>query len=330
VPTNEGKLVISLDFELYWGVRDKMNLAEYGENIEGVHTVVPRLLDLFNAYSVKATFATVGFLFFETKKDLVNNIPCIVPGYSLPELSPYTGYINSIGDEYKTDVYHYAPNLIKLILQHPQHEIGSHTFSHYYCLEDGQTIDEFRADLLAAQKIANRHGISLKSLVFPRNQFNDEYLSVCKELGIICYRGNEKSWLYTAKKGSDEKLYKRACRFLDSYINISGFNCYSPNELFTKESPINIPSSSFLRPYNRKLRLFENLRLKRIKSAMTHAAKHGLIYHLWWHPHNFGINQHENFCFLEAVLKHYEQLNSKYNFQSLTMTELANRFYEFK
>jgi hypothetical protein len=55
---------------------------------------------------------------------------------------------------------------------------------------------------------------------------------------------------------------------------------------------------------------------------MTHAAKNNLTYHLWWHPHNFSINQDENFSF-RKILTHYEILNTKYNFQS-TMSTLAN------
>ena len=57
---------------------------------------------------------------------------------------------------------------------------------------------------------------------------------------------------------------------------------------------------------------------------MTHAAKNNLMYHLWWHPHNFGVDQDENFKFLEEILKHYQYLNKKYNFESITMSNLAN------
>jgi hypothetical protein len=64
--------------------------------------------------------------------------------------------------------------------------------------------------------------------------------------------------------------------------------------------------------------------LRRIKKAMTHAAKNKLMFHLWWHPHNFGINQDENFAFLQKILEHYKVLNLKYQFHSLNMIELAD------
>ena len=109
---------------------------------------------------------------------------------------------------------------------------------------------------------------------------------------------------------------------MDSYINISGHNCYS-DDYIKKETPVNIPSSRFLRPFSPKLSFLESLRLKRIKASMTFAAKNNLTYHLWWHPHNFGANMEENFKFLEKILQHYKLLNEKYNFQSYTMSSLA-------
>jgi hypothetical protein len=56
---------------------------------------------------------------------------------------------------------------------------------------------------------------------------------------------------------------------------------------------------------------------------MTYAAIHGLTYHLWWHPHNFGINMTENFSFLEKILSHYSELNKQYHFQSMSMSEVS-------
>jgi hypothetical protein len=56
---------------------------------------------------------------------------------------------------------------------------------------------------------------------------------------------------------------------------------------------------------------------------MTYAAKNQLIYHLWWHPHNFGVDQSENFSMLEEILQHYSFLNEKYAYQSYSMSEIS-------
>ncbi|MBP6399210.1 MAG: polysaccharide deacetylase family protein [Saprospiraceae bacterium] len=319
---NYGKFVISLDFELFWGVRDSRTISSYGSNIIGVHTVIPRMLDIFGKYNIKATFSTVGFLFFNSKEELLNGLPSLKPNYINRDLSPYHGHFEKVGENAEVDKFHFAPQLIQQIIQHPQHEVGTHTFSHYYCLEEGQNVDEFRADLEAAKHIAEKFKLQISSLVFPRNQFNDEYLKVCQEAGILCYRGNEHSWLYTAKSKDKESLFRRACRLVDAYVNISGHNCYS-DEYLKSKMPIDIPASRFLRPYSKKLSILDGLRLNRIKSGMTHAAKNNLTYHLWWHPHNFGANHDENFAFLKNILKHFQFLQKTYNFQSQTMTELA-------
>ncbi|MFM2388162.1 MAG: hypothetical protein RL660_2919 [Bacteroidota bacterium] len=324
-----GKFVISLDFELLWGVRDKKTKESYGQNILGVHKVVPRLLEVFEQHNVCATFSSVGFLFFETKQALLNNIPAILPEYKDPNLSPYNGHFEAVAEDYNNDLYHFAPKLIQAIKKHPQHEIGTHTFSHYYCLEPGQTTESFRQDILQAIAVAKKEGLTITSLVFPRNQFNSEYLQVCLDLGIYCYRGNEHNWIYAAKNGESESLFRRAIRLADAYINLSGHNCYSDDYLKSK-MPIDIPSSRFLRPYSKKLSIVESLRLKRITSGMTHAAKNKLTYHLWWHPHNFGCDQNENFAFLEKILAHYTSLNKQYGFSSYTMTALANEIINGK
>jgi hypothetical protein len=324
-----GKFIISLDFELMWGVRDILDKESYGNNIIGVQKVIPKLLETFRKFDIKATFSTVGLLFFETKRELLENIPIDKPKYFYPNLSPYNGYLDILGSDYENDMYHFAPYLIKEIQKYPEQEIGTHTFSHYYCLEEGQTLKSFKADLQSAISVARKFNISLNSLVFPRNQFNEDYLKICLELGIFCYRGNEHFWIYKVKKGLDGYNFRRALKLLDAYINISGHNCYSDNYLKSK-TPIDIPSSRFLRPFSSSFKWLDWLKLNRIKTGMTYAAKNNLTYHLWWHPHNFGNDIDENFNFLMLILRHYEALNKQYNFKSYTMSTLAKLMIDEK
>jgi hypothetical protein len=318
----QGKFIISLDFELMWGVRDKLTIDTYGENIIGVQNVIPKLLNIFETNKIAATFSTVGFLFFKNKNELIKSLPKSLPTYIDQNLSPYYQYINSLTNN-NSDKHHFANDLIQLIKQCPNQEIGTHTFCHYYCLEPGQTLANFEQDIISAVNIGKQHDIKIQSLVFPRNQINAAYLSSCKKHGLICYRGNEKSWLFTPKNGKDETPLRRALRLLDAYINISGSNTYDVPANSLADEPINLPSSRFLRPYSKWLKYFEFLRLARIKNAMTVAAKNNQVFHLWWHPHNFGINQKENFIFLQKIINHFNYLSKKYNFQSITMSNLA-------
>ena len=319
---NTGKFIISLDFELLWGVRDQDISDTYRKNILGVWEAIPKMLETFEKHEVRGTFATVGFLFASSKNELEAFCPINKPKYINKNLSPYNGHFDLIGENEDKDKYHFASKLVDLILKYPKQEVATHTFSHYYCLENGQTKQNFKDDLLAAIKIAKNRNIKINSLVFPRNQFNSEYSEIIKSLGISSYRGNEKVWFYNASNGEEEKLTKRAFRLLDAYINISGHNCYNIKEIANKK-PFDIPSSRFLRPYSPKLKNFEGFRLKRILKSMTNAAKNKEIYHIWWHPHNFGVNQDENFIFLNKILDHYTFLNSQYGFESLTMNDLS-------
>jgi peptidoglycan/xylan/chitin deacetylase (PgdA/CDA1 family) len=316
-----GKFVISLDFELFWGVRDKRSIDTYGKNIIGVKQAIPAILSLCREYDVRITFSTVGFLFAQNKNELLKYSPSLKPQYTETHLSPYTD-MDSVGDNENDDPYHFGYSLLQQIRVNPQHEIGTHTFSHYYCLEPGQTLTAFSADLVAARHIGQEKGIDVRSLVFPRNQFNQQYLDACKTAGIESYRGNPVSWLYAARNKNDETLLRRLFRLADAYINITGHHCHSKQ--YVADAPIpNVAASRFLRPFNKKLSLLEGFRLKRITSSMKYAAKNKKLYHLWWHPHNFGSNLEENILFLKQIFTRFEQLREKYRFESVTMTQIA-------
>jgi hypothetical protein len=59
-----GTLVISLDLELYWGMRDVISIDDYQKHLVGVRQAIPAILELFEKYKIHATWATVGFLYY--------------------------------------------------------------------------------------------------------------------------------------------------------------------------------------------------------------------------------------------------------------------------
>lgn len=321
----ESYFVISLDFELFWGMFDKVTIAEYGERIQGEQTAIPRMLALFSEYGIHATWATVGMLMAPNKDELLSLLPPreLQPIYEDMDVSSYR-YIETmpIGRSEQDDTYHFGSTLVQKILATPHQEIGNHTFSHYYCIDGHKNSDEvFEADIDAFNRIAETYGVHATSIVFPRNQTSPEALRVCHEKGIRAYRGNEDHFLYRARGDEEQSLFIRAFRLLDHYINISGHHTYTVEK---KEGEIvNIPASRFLRPWSKALSFLEPLRIRRIKNAMTYAAKRGEVFHLWWHPHNFGINQEENFKNLTEILNHFKTLQEQYEMQSASMTDLT-------
>lgn len=321
----KGYFVISLDFELFWGMFDKHTIESYGKRIVGEKTAIPRMLALFSAYGIHATWATVGMLMARDKEELLALLPPVAlrPEYENPKISAYR-YLETthIGENENDDPYHFGGSLMKMILNTPHQYIGNHTFSHYYCV-DGQhnPPEKFAADIDAFNKVAESYGISATSIVFPRNQSSAEALQVCAAKGIMSYRGNEDHFLYRPRKDKEQHLFIRALRLLDHYLNLTGYHTYA---LPQKQSGlVNVKASRFLRPWSKSLRFLESLRMRRIKNAMTHAAKCGKIFHLWWHPHNFGIDQEENLKNLTELLEHFKRLQKQFGMQSASMEEIA-------
>jgi len=316
-----GRFIISLDFEINWGVRDQQTLDQYGTNLLGVRQAIPAMLELFQEFGLRVTWATVGLLFFSDKREMLAHLPNVQPQYSNPTLSPYLA-LDNVGANEAIDPYHFGHSLIEQIRRTPGQEIATHTFCHYYCLERGQTAESFRADLEAAVQVAQKQNITLRSLVFPRNQYNAQYLTICQDLGITSYRGNEESWIYKERNEEQQSLYKRGARLLDAYFNLSGPNCHALPKI-AQQFPFNIPASRFLRPWSARLQALEELRLRRILSAMEHAARNNEVFHLWWHPHNFGVNIPQNMAVLRRIAEYYHYLKSTYRMESQSMGDLA-------
>lgn len=311
-----GEFVISLDFELLWGVRDHATRESYGASILGGRAAIPRILDLFAQNGIAATWATVGLLMAESRDELLASLPpeALRPSYANPKLSNY-GYIDDIGEDERRDPHSYGMSLVRRILDCPAQDIGSHTHSHFYCLEKGQTIAAFEADITAARRIAASKGITLRSIVFPRNQFSTAHLDACARHRISVYRGNPQPWAYRATDGSGQTLARRALRLADAHAGFFGPKTY----VRAQASPTSVPASQFLRPKAGPLRYFHTAHIRAIKQAMTAAAKRNEGYHLWWHPHNFGVETSANLDALREILRHFRQLKNDFGMQSRAM-----------
>ena len=315
----KGTLIVSLDFELFWGMLDCSTLEAYQDHVLGGRTAIPRLLELFHKYDIHATWATVGFLFADNYEDAARFFPELRPSYVKPELDGYA-HFEKIGRDEQTAPCFYAPGLLEKIAATPGQEIGSHTFCHYYCREKGQTVDQFAADMGAARAIAASKGYEVTSVILPRNQSEPEYTEVLRKMGFTAYRAEEADWIHKGFRKWDFQVPYRLLHLLDMYLPLTGQCCYAPRQ----ENGIwNLVGSRIFRPIFRPLEFLEGMKLRRIKREMRYAAKHGLIYHLWWHPHNMGARTEENLAQLEELFRYYHELKEKYGMQCLNMREAA-------
>lgn len=315
---SKGSLVISLDFELIWGVFDKVDFKEKEKYFLNTKKMIPQLLRLLEEYNINATWATVGMLFNKNWDEWMENMPEVKPEYSNNDLSPYKYAIknkDAINDEIC-----FANELILKISDSPGQEMATHTYSHYYCLEEGQTDESFRVDLNAALKVAALSGIEIKSLVFPRNQFNENYLRICSSLGLKTVRTNPNNWYW--KDTHEDSLKNKIFRTGDAYLGRYD-KSYKAASLVTFNNEVVLQQASrLLRPKENKFS--DRLKINRILNEITYAAKNNHIYHLWWHPHNFGNDIVGNLDNLKIILDHFKICQEKFTMKSSNMIEITN------
>jgi peptidoglycan/xylan/chitin deacetylase (PgdA/CDA1 family) len=321
-----GIFTISLDFELHWGGFEKWPLDKYRTYFTNTRKVIPEMLRVFEDAGVHVTWATVGILMHRTKGELFKNFPPVKPQYREKQLSAYH-YIEKqgIGTDESSDPFHFAPTLVEQIIATSGQELATHTFAHYYCNEPGQTIESFREDIKAAKRVAQTYGQNLRSLVFPRNQFNEEYLKACFEEGILIVRSNPLDWFWSIGSTQSESIWKRLNRGMDAYLPIGKRNTYRIDSLQPRKGmPLCLPASRLLRPYNPRELFLNSMKISRIKSEMTRAAQNGEVYHLWWHPHNFGSYPGESLSGLREIVQHYSECQKRFKMKSLSMGEIAD------
>ena len=322
-----GALVISLDFELAWGFgRNAVTEEACRERILAARTIIPQLLDIFEEFDVAATWAVVGFLFAESRAELQGLCPHKRPDYRDPDLSTYG---EEIGEDEREDPFHFAPSLIRAIQRTPRQEIATHTFSHYYCLEPGQTKETFSADIQAARAAARRFGIQLHSIAFPRNQHNPEYDEILIEQGITGFRGNPRNWAWRfSDTRESRKRGKRALRLIDAYLPMTGVGTVPWEDVLQPSGLADVRATRPLSPYRPEIRHFEEKRFQRIRRGILHAAQNREIFHLWWHPHNFGIFQDHNMAFLREVLREATRCRAEYGLRLLSMADVGRMVRE--
>ena len=311
-----GALVVSLDFELHWGVLERAADGPYRANLEGVPESVRGTLALFREFGIAATWATVGFLFARSRGERERFSPAVRPRYSVPLPDPYRV---PTGEGEADDPLHYAPTLVAEIGATPGQELATHTFSHLYCLEPAENLREaFRHDLRAAQAIMRETaGVQARSIVFPRNQHNPAFDDLLAGEGITCFRGCTRAFGWAPRARAGHTLAMRAARAVDAYAG--GAHSVRWSEVRQPSGLCNLPARLLLRPGS------AGLKARRIVRALRHAARAGEILHLWWHPHNFGAHPARELATLRTLLESFARLREGEGMESLSMADVAAR-----
>jgi len=320
----DGVFTISLDFELHWGVFDKRNRDERRRCYENTLRIIPQMLELFYKHEVHVTWASVGSLFASDQQEWHELKPASEPAYENNIYSAYR-YVRENGLDQRYRWAHFAPEMITKILEYPTQELGTHTFSHYYCLEKLHGEDAFGADLRSVQRAAAKFNTSTVSLVFPRNQFNPGHLKICYDNGIKTIRSNPADWFWSPVPDKGGNLIRKIFRTGDAYFPMASKRTSFPLSDIkpVKNEPLQIPASRFLRPWHPRYKMANNLAMNRVMGEMKTAAIKKECYHLWWHPENFGDFPEENMANLKKILEYYSECRDLYKMQSWNMGEYA-------
>lgn len=313
---SHGKFVISLDFEMFWGVEDTQTIAAYGGNVLGEWQAIPRMLARFRAHGVNATWATVGGIMCRDYREWRARRHGKTRHAVKPD--PYADVEDALVKEFPR--LFFARPLVERILEADGQELGSHTFSHFYCKAKDATPAGFVDDLARAASLAAEMGVVYRTIVFPRNQISPEFLALLPAAGILVYRGNAQHWLYRNGDAVPGGTAGRVMRLADAFVPLSGSCCRREQ---VDGALVNVPASAFLYAWSAFSGPLMAVRLHRIKQGMTEAARTGSLFHLWWHPHNFGINIEANLAMLEQVLLHYRMLADTYGMESRCMGAFA-------
>ena len=171
----------------------------------------------------------------------------------------------------------------------------------------------------AALDIAKAKGYEVTSVILPRNQCEPEYTEILQKVGFTAYRDEENDWIHEKIK---IRPLMRMLRLMDVYFPLTGQGGYKPKY----ENGIwNLVGSRMYKPIFKSLSFLEKQKVRRIKKQMFHAAKNGLVFHLWWHPHNVGVMTDAHMKQLDEIFSYYQLMKQKYGMESLNMREVAER-----
>lgn len=302
------RVVISLDFELRWGVHHHYGLDfnAYRQNLEAVRRVVPALLKLFAGHRIRTTWAAVGALACKNWDEYFSRAPQ-PPRYKSAALAFKRAY----ADLDPHGLLHFAPDVLREILASPGQELGTHTFSHLYLREEGITADDVASDLAAVSELyQERFGIVPRSLVFPRNQ--PAFLDVVRASTIRISRGNPGPWYYECEDSRHNGPLSRTLKLMDSI-----------NPLCRLAAPLvdDMTRASLFLRLNLP-RVLWAAHVQRIKGELVSLSPQS-IFHIWFHPHNLGQDTELRLSRVEQVVELIAERQARGELVSSSMGDLV-------
>lgn len=304
VQLERAAFVVSIDVEMAWGlVHRKEQVYRYDD--ERRH--LGRLLRLFDQYRILATWAVVGHLMLDQCAPVggVKHPEIVRPDYSWHEGDWFDDDPCSAADQAPT---WYAPDVVKMIqsAQTPQ-EIASHGFSHIVAGDPGCSRQAFDSELRAAVSVAAERGITLRSLIHPRNRTG--HVDLLDEHGIAAYRGR------TVAGGGRLSPWQKA---VDLAVGSE-----RTTVLPVREGRVwNLPATIFFN-VDARARTWR-LWIRQVERRLDQAVARRSLFHLWFHPHNFRDRPDASFAALERICRRAALHRESGVLDTVTMGRLAS------
>ena len=279
-----GGLVVSIDFELYWGYRQQQQKPLSENQIEVDLNRLKALLDRHNIYS---TWAIVGEL-----------------GASDSEIQVQNNSDNST-------LYRQREWIKNHLLNDPKVEIGSHSSRHIFYQEI--TAEQVRADLTNAYAQLHNLDTTGSTIVYPRNQYDANILSMTERAGFQLYRATQSPWWLQSSKYSTERKLVRLFKHVSEFIPQDR----SVRWTIKNDHFVGMSDSRFFRlfPEGPIGDLFTKLYRSIIQYELQRSLSQRRFYHIWFHPHNFMTRPHR-LDELDAFFRYFNQIRKRYDAQS--------------
>ena len=297
-------VVISLDTELAWGFHDKGNISHLTkwhaerQNIDG-------MLKLFDEHKIPVTWAIVGHLFLES---CVRDHP--------DSEYPIHWYSQDPGKNILQEPLWYAPDIVRRIIDADAgHDIGLHSFSHVPFGEVNHSVAMH--EMIQAVDAAKKYGIIPISFVYPRESIG--HINVLKDFGIKIFRRPGHGFEKKLPKSSKLRKAFRECLYM--YPG-------SESKIRNEGGILSVTSSTSLAGWGLltiiKKRIYQRLKLKKIKATLLHSIKKRCMVHFDAHPHNF--RDQGDLDYLSSVLTLISYYRKRYGLKVETMAQVYNRY----
>ncbi|USZ68119.1 polysaccharide deacetylase family protein [Halorussus salilacus] len=298
-----GSVVLSLDAELAWGFHDLDDPP--GDRVESSRESWLRLLELFDDFDVPATWAVVGHLMLDSCDGEHSDHPT-PDGWFDPDPGTWEG----------RDDRWYGAELVDAVEDaDADHEVASHTFSH---VEFAHTSREIAAaEMRECVELAEDRGLSLDSMVFPRNYVG--HRDVLAAYGLTAYRGTQpRRWYDRGVLGSASKLLGWPTGAVSPTLVTPEIDEYGL---------VNVPASLFLFGFEGRGRALAERAtgadpmVEMATRGIDRAASEDGVFHMWLHPNN--LTEERDFERMAAILEHLAAVRDRTSLAVETMGEIA-------